>query len=623
MKIKDLNISELKKYSKETLNKIRREILLDNELIEIPSILLPDVFDSSYYFVSYSHNDFRLVYKDIISLEENGLNIWYDKGIPAGKHWKKTMNDFMFPNECRGVIFYLSENSLLSNAVIDEIEYAKKAKKTIIIIMLPFERDFIYQNESTLGKYYSAHTMANILKENGFDISDTKLNDINELIPDELLYLALNMDSSTKAEKISNSAPDIPDFEIAFNDAPFYDGKDELVFLKLNNYKIDEINDSHLPLDELKSNKIRFSTGVCANAQLLESINFSGKYRISVGHFAFYGCKSLKDIKLGSSEYETIGEYAFSNCSSIKEVDIHGHCLINKRAFSRCNSLRKVIFNDRWQKIMDYAFANNENLETVDLCHALEVRDCAFGNCPKLKNVIFSSEAHYMGAVFENNYGITEINLNLQDGRLEEYVFSRMHGLKKAEIVVNEKVQALSNVPGDLFFSCENLETVKMIFKFKLNSIDDYAFASCFNLKNVEFDLKPKKIKYKAFDECKNLDTLFSSEKGTIDLTEITSVEPCAFSGCNFKKLIIGKCTKTIGDYAFGECQNLEEIYIQNEKINERILLSILSKNASLKSIYFCGSIQEFKSKTEPDFDNGLFVDVFCNNGNTIIKIKN
>ena len=79
-------------------------------------------------------------------------------------------NDYMFPSECRGVIFYLSENSILSDAVIDEIKYAKKLKKAVIIIMLPFLNDYSYKGESTLNKYYSAHQVAVILKENGQDI---------------------------------------------------------------------------------------------------------------------------------------------------------------------------------------------------------------------------------------------------------------------------------------------------------------------------------------------------------------------------------------------------------------------------------------------------------------------
>ena len=53
MKIKDINIQEISNYPKEKLNTLRREVFVDNELVEIPSILLPDVFESSYYFISY------------------------------------------------------------------------------------------------------------------------------------------------------------------------------------------------------------------------------------------------------------------------------------------------------------------------------------------------------------------------------------------------------------------------------------------------------------------------------------------------------------------------------------------------------------------------------------------
>ena len=39
-------------------------------------------------FVCYAHSDADSVYADLVELRNNGVNIWYDEGIPAGSSWR-------------------------------------------------------------------------------------------------------------------------------------------------------------------------------------------------------------------------------------------------------------------------------------------------------------------------------------------------------------------------------------------------------------------------------------------------------------------------------------------------------------------------------------------------------
>ena len=55
----------------------------------------PDVDISDYYFISYSHKDYRAVYKDLIAMEDEGLKFWYDRDLPVSKNWKEIANKFM------------------------------------------------------------------------------------------------------------------------------------------------------------------------------------------------------------------------------------------------------------------------------------------------------------------------------------------------------------------------------------------------------------------------------------------------------------------------------------------------------------------------------------------------
>jgi len=44
------------------------------------------VGDEPYAFVCYAHDDQGVVYPEIRWLHEQGINLWYDEGIFAGKN---------------------------------------------------------------------------------------------------------------------------------------------------------------------------------------------------------------------------------------------------------------------------------------------------------------------------------------------------------------------------------------------------------------------------------------------------------------------------------------------------------------------------------------------------------
>lgn len=80
--------------------------------------------NDSYVFISYSHKDYKKVYCDLADLYESGISFWYDGGLPAGKNWDDVVREKMTDARCSGVIFYLSENLFLSEALQTEIRIA-------------------------------------------------------------------------------------------------------------------------------------------------------------------------------------------------------------------------------------------------------------------------------------------------------------------------------------------------------------------------------------------------------------------------------------------------------------------------------------------------------------------
>ncbi|MEA4929011.1 MAG: toll/interleukin-1 receptor domain-containing protein [Candidatus Limiplasma sp.] len=80
--------------------------------------------DQNYVFISYSHQDYRIVFCDLLELKRAGVRYWYDKNLTAGESWKTNVEGMLRSPLCAGVVFYFSRNSLRSEAVFHEVQYA-------------------------------------------------------------------------------------------------------------------------------------------------------------------------------------------------------------------------------------------------------------------------------------------------------------------------------------------------------------------------------------------------------------------------------------------------------------------------------------------------------------------
>ena len=91
-----------------------------NSFLDLNKDILPKVYKEDYYFVSYSHKDYKKVMKDILLLEDVGINIWYDSDMHIGENWEDIAEMYISKYQYKGIIFYLSENSILSKACNNE-----------------------------------------------------------------------------------------------------------------------------------------------------------------------------------------------------------------------------------------------------------------------------------------------------------------------------------------------------------------------------------------------------------------------------------------------------------------------------------------------------------------------
>lgn len=81
-----------------------------------------DKQNNNYFFISYSHRDQELVFNILNQLYRLGVNYWYDKELDPGDIWNKRVESVIYNSHCRGAIIFMSENSLISNAVEREMK---------------------------------------------------------------------------------------------------------------------------------------------------------------------------------------------------------------------------------------------------------------------------------------------------------------------------------------------------------------------------------------------------------------------------------------------------------------------------------------------------------------------
>ncbi|MFT7652046.1 MAG: tetratricopeptide (TPR) repeat protein [Candidatus Azotimanducaceae bacterium] len=90
--------------------------------------------DEPYVFVCYAHEDKAIVYPEIAWLREQGINIWYDEGISAGKVWRAEIARAL--GGASQILLYISQRSIDSSHCDREINFSLDHEKRIVPVYL-------------------------------------------------------------------------------------------------------------------------------------------------------------------------------------------------------------------------------------------------------------------------------------------------------------------------------------------------------------------------------------------------------------------------------------------------------------------------------------------------------
>lgn len=555
MDIDRIDYSKFDELSQKEQTKIKIEIINSTELIKIPVALLPNVHSEEYYFISYSHKDYKEVYKDLFFLENEGFEFWYDRGIPAGSNWVDVANKYIVPFACKGVIFYISENSLVSDAVYEEMQFVKKQKKPFVCIHIPFKSDYVYNGENVKGKVFSIRKMIEIMSENGVAFNSDKTKKIFEMFPDEVLYLNIEMNQRSKIEKIKLILPEMP--------LLLYDNERRRI-TGVNDINVNKISakDFLFHFSKKKSlNKVtRYSTvnlDDCAfsNLRSLESINLPKSYSYICGSYCFSNCYNLK--KISNFHLTVIAPVGcFYNCYSLKDSHSTPHLIcieeaayagcknlifdfkkhidletIGERAFMLCEKIEIIDFSDSVTEVGDFAFIHCSNLKTVNLNKVSSIGRTPFNYCPKIKSFTVSDENE---------------SYSSKNGVLYSHDFKELIAYPCAlqTFSIDERVETIEN-------------------------------HACYGMSGLKTLLVP---------------------------SNVTKIGSWSFSKCkNLKKVVLGKSVQYIGSLAFWNCENLETVFLP-KSIN--FLSNVFVDCPKLKNIFYEGNVADLENK--PDWLEAL-----------------
>lgn len=294
----------------------------------------------------------------------------------------------------------------------------------------------------------------------------------------------------------------------------------------------------------------------------------------TIGESCFSECEDLTSINLPAS-VKNIDVRAFNGCSKLAAIGLPaGLTTMGKGAFQGCG-FTQVVVPDGITTISDGLFANCSKLTSITLPKGLKtIEDGAFMGCGFTEFVVPD--------------GITTISNNL---------FAYCGNL--TSITLPKDLKAIGT---GAFMGCGFTD---FVIPDAITTISDNLFAYCPNLQNITF---PKTIT--------SMGNGIFSHSGIGNFTlpkQITEITNNMFEGCqNLEHIYLHDGLKSIGDYAFQDCNSLGGITLPNsvtkigkgcfahcDYLKEGVTLSDAITEIPEEAFTDCGYLHEIKLPAE------------------------
>lgn len=297
----------------------------------------------------------------------------------------------------------------------------------------------------------------------------------------------------------------------------------------------------------------------------------------SIGSYAFSGCKKLTDVTIVSS-VTSIGNSAFSGWSALTEIHYNAtNCAdlsFNNYVFNHVGKDGdgiKVTIGKNVQKIPAYLFCPYEASAYLYVPNVTEVvfeegsvcqsiGKYAFYHCPSLTSITIGESVTSIGKhAFSTCAALTEIHYNAtncDDLSDCNYVFNISGtGTEYVKVTIGKNVQ---RIPAYLF--CPDSSSISHASRIRevvfeedsvCQSIGEYAFCNCTNLRNVTIPESVTSIGEYAFYNCITLENVNYNATNCDDFSSDNYVFAYAGQNGSGIKLTVGKNVQKMPAYLF------------------------------------------------------------------------
>ncbi len=378
--------------------------------------------EGKYVFISYSHKDADLVYRDLKELHDNGARFWYDKAMREGQDWLARATARIRDPNCCEVLFYVTKNALQSEAILKELELVKERRKR--------DPEFTFASINIPGE-----TAFQMMKS--LDIPEKTFRSFLEAFPEEKLFFPRTEDGAERkhlyslvAELEKVDAIDMSQCKLS-----------QIQLFKYREYKhgaeikkyIGGESVVYIP-PEIEKEKV-ISIGIEAfqgNKELKQVVIPEGVERID--DFAFSGCSNLEKVTLPVS-LQSLGYEAFRDCSKLKSIEIPRKVgLIGDYCFYRCHSLKELnLLSEVPLTLAFAAFSECQAMEELTLPDStVSIGPYVFNNCISLKRITIPQKVKSIGlSAFYSCTSLEEVSIQSKEFMRNNKWFSRCRNLER------------------------------------------------------------------------------------------------------------------------------------------------------------------------------------------------
>ncbi len=303
--------------------------------------------------------------------------------------------------------------------------------------------------------------------------------------------------------------------------------------------------------------------------------------RVTEGDFAFTDSTKRNLLAyLGAggdvvipSYVDTIGEQAFGFCSDLTSVTIpNSVTCISGWAFGRCYSLVNINIPNSVSYIGDHAFYNCSSLTSISIPEGVTELNGTFDGCGALSSVVLPNSITIIGdSTFNYCSGLTSITLPEGVQSIEHSAFQSCSNLSSISLPSSLKSigewafsgcglesitipDSVSLIKDGAFSSCQKLVTVTL--PESLDSIGPDVFQGCRKLSSVNIPVKIRTIAGRLFVDCDSLTNIIIPDS-------VRYIGELAFYRSGLRTVTIPKGVKYIREGAFGECSNLDTMFLK------------------------------------------------------------